>query len=439
MTDRKHPHHDDGRRIPSGGRRAWADVGVLIGGQLATQLLNLIALGVAARVLGVDDFGLVQVAVAAAAYALVAAEAGLFTVGVRDLARIRDAAEARSLIRLRGGLLLGLALVAVPVTVPFASLLPGFGVDPAVFLLYLAALIPQAFMLDWAALGLGLTVGAGTARALRAAVQAVLVIALLGAMDGVLGQPARRWLGVFYLVGYLVGNGAVWLAVRRRLGGALRPSWGRGEGRRRALAEALPVGGANLVRRVLYNVDILLLGVLAAPAAAGRYAAAAKLGFVLVVGAEVAMGALLPRLSRAWEEGPGAFRRMLRRQAVALLGVTVVAAVAGGLLGPAVLGIVFGEGFAASAEVLRLLLPAYGLLALGLLFHEAQVAAHRQRGALIPLVVAAVVAVGGGLVLIPGAGALGAARAMLAAHAVYAVGGLLRLRGLKACRDPSLA
>jgi len=169
---------------------------------------------------------------------------------------------------------------------------------------------------------------------------------------------------------------------------------------------------------------------LASTSAAGCYAAAAKLGFVLVVGVEVALGALLPRLSRAWAGGPAVFAAVLRRQFIALAGVLAATGAAGALLGPSVLGWVFGEDFGASAEVLPLLMIAYPLLGLGLYMHEVQIAAHRQRGALAPLIAAAVAAVFAGILMIPGGGATGAARAMILAHGVYAAGGFVRCRGL---------
>ncbi len=420
----------DGHRDLSGGRRTWRDVGVLVAGQGATQLLNLAALAVVARTLGAADFGLVQVAVVMSAYAMVAAEAGLFTVGVRDLARLDDLTARRRLVANRSGLLLVLALVAMVMFAPLTRLLSLCAEDPILFLIYLGAVMPQAFMLDWAALGLGSALGAGLARVVRAAVYLLIVAAWWATSAGLWDQPARRWLGIVFLISLSAGNLVAWAVVRRRLGGGLRPVFEGGRSWLATLKTSSPVGTANVVRRVLYGTDILMLGILGSAAVAGRYAAAAKLGFVLVVGVEVALGALLPRLSRAWSQGSQEFALVLRRQLIVLVAVLAIAGSAGALLGPTVIGWVFGAAFAGSTSVLPLLMIAYPLLGIGLYLHEAQIAAHRQQGALIPLGAAAVAAVIGSFVMIPQRGAVGAAQAMILAHGLYALGGALRCRSL---------
>ena len=99
-------------------------------------------------------------------------------------------------------------------------------------------------------------------------------------------------------------------------------------------------------------------------------------------------------------------------------------------IGPTLVTWLFGDAYLGGARVLRLVLPAYAMLGLGILLHEAQVAAERQRGALIPLLVAVAVGVGAGIVWIPADGATGAARMVLLSHSVYALGGLYRCRRL---------
>ena len=422
--------HRDGHRDPSGGRRAWRDVGVLIAGQGLTQLLNLTALAVVARSLGVAQFGLVQVAIVISGYAMVSAEAGLFTLGVRDLARCQDRAARRRLVDERLGLLLALAAAAVVVCGLLLLASPWRTDDPVLLGIYLLAVIPQAVMLDWAALGLGATLGAGAARVSRAAVYTLLVATVWTASDGWLGQPARRWLGVVFLLSLAGGNLVAWLVVRSRLARSPRGVSPRRGPWRGILSASVPVGVANIIRRVLYGADLLMLGLLATSTAVGCYAAAAKFGFVLVVGVEVALGALLPRLSLAWSRGRGEFARVLRRQFLALTAVLATTAVIGLRLGPALLDRVFGSTYHGSGEILVLLMIAYPLLGVGLFLHEAQIAANRQRGALIPLAVAAGAVVAGGFVLIPAQGAAGAAKAMILAHGIYAVSGGVRCRDL---------
>jgi len=419
-----------GRRPPAGGRGVWSDAGVLAAGQAVAQLANLAALAWVARLLGAADFGLIQVAVAAVSYLLVGAELGLFTHGVRQVSRLDDPAAVRAAVRDHGGLLLALALAGLAVGEPLLAALPARGHDPWIFRLYLLALLPQAFMLDWAALARGRPGIAGLGRAARSLVYAALVLLLAGGLDGVAGQPLRRWIPALYLASLVAGDLLVWRLVRARLGGPLGPRRPGAAVWRGLLRGIAPIGGAHLGRRLLFNVDLLLLGVWATPAAAGKYAASAKLAFPLVVAAEVALGALLPRLARAWAAGRWQFAAMLRRLlgGAALLWGT--GAAAGALLGPWLLPRLFGEAYADAAGLARTLFPAYALLGLGVLLHESQIAADRARSALIPLAVAAVAAVALGALWIPARGPEGAARAVLISHALYALGGWLRCRTL---------
>lgn len=415
-----------GRRLPAGGRGVWGDAGVLAAGQATAQLANLAALAWIARLLGPSDFGLIQVAVAAVSYLLVAGELGLFTHGLRAVARLDDPGAVREAVRRHGGLLLALAVAAFAAGLPLLALLPAHAHDPAVFRLYLLALLPQAFMLDWAALARGLPWISGLGRAARSLAYAALVLGLAAGLDGAVGQPLRRWIPGLYLVSLAAGNVLVWRLLRPRLGGPLGPAWPGGGAWRALLRGTAPIGGAHLGRRLLFNVDLLLLGVWALPSAAGRYAAAAKLAFPLVVAAEVALGALLPRLARAWERGPGEFSRSLRGMLGWALLLWGGAAAAGAAAGPWLLPRLFGADYAAAGALLPALFPAYALLGLGVLLHEAQIAADRARGALIPLGLAALAALAGGAAWIPADGAEGAARTVLTAHGLYAAAGLAR-------------
>ncbi len=420
--------HD--RQSDTGGRRVWLDIGLLAAGQIVAQLANLVSLAVVARLLSVGEFGLIQVAIAVVAYLMVAAELGLFTHGVRELSRLTDAMAIRARIGSQGGLLIILAVIVVTVGWWVLPLLPFAQSAPLVFRLYLLSLIPQAFMLDWVALGRSLPLVAGVGRALRSVVYAVLIVGLASHLDQAWGWSLLVWIPVLYLLSYVVGNAVVTVMLQRALRIDLRPSLADRTLWLRTIRETSPIGGAHVVRRLLFNGDLLLLGFLASSVEAGQYAVAAKLGFPLVVGAEVAMGALLPRLSKAWSVDARAFADVLRRQLVSALVIAACVTAVGIWIGPALVTKLFGDAYLAGAQVLRLVLPAYALLGLGILLHDAQVAAGRQRRALIPLLIAVLVGISVGIAWIPEGGAVGAARMVLVSHSVYALGGLAFCRRL---------
>ncbi|MBK9305311.1 MAG: oligosaccharide flippase family protein [bacterium] len=404
------------------GAGLWRDLGVLAAGQGAAQLLNLAALVVLARALGGHWFGVLQVAAATSAYVLLAAEAGLFTLGVRDLARLdpRDHAGARDLVARRAGLLLLLALAAGLLG---SALLPWFGAprqDPRLLWLYLAGVLPQALMADWVVLGLGRPAWAAAARTVRSLVAALLVLLVFGRTGEGAGAGLRLWGPLSYLAGFFAGNLVAAAGAARALGARVGRRGPTRAAARGDLAAAAPLGAANLMRRVLFNIDLVVLGLLATPAEAGRYAAASRLAFVLVTVTESSLGAVLPRLAGLHRRDPAGYRRGLRRVAARVVPGLAALAAAGVLFGGPLVRRLFGEAFAGSAAVFAVLVVGYAALALALLLHESLVAEDRQAAGLPPLAAGAALAAAGAAVAAPLGGAAGVAWAMAAAHLIYA-------------------
>ncbi|MBE0567856.1 MAG: oligosaccharide flippase family protein [Krumholzibacteria bacterium] len=392
------------------------NLGVLSGSQAAAQLLNLAALVFLARVLGDRWFGVVQVGVAVSAYALITAEWGLLTLGVRELARLEQPARARAYARVHQGLLAVLAVVVLGLGLLILPRLPFYREDPLLFLLYLALVVPQVFAHEWIGIGMERMGWVGVSRIAGSAIYAGAVLLLLRPLDGAWGWPAWRWVPVFYLVSFAAGQAALALPVRRWLGGFVLPTVGpRAEWGRR-LRDAAPIGASILTMRVLINGDLVLLGILATPAVAGQYAAPAKIGYLLVVAMEVLWKALLPRLSRLAAEPGGVFAARFRLYFGTVAVAVAPVAVGGVLLGPGLVRLVFGDQYTAGGPVLQVLAVSYSLLALGWFLGNSLLAADRQREIFLPLLVGAALVVGLGLVLIPRHGAVGAAVAVLAAH-----------------------
>ncbi len=405
------------------------NLGVLTIAQVAAQALNLAALVYLARVLGDRWFGVVQVGVAVSAYALITAEWGLMSLGVRELARLDQPQAVRSYAGVHQGILAALALVVLALGLLVLPLFRFYAEDPWLFVLYLALVVPQVFALEWIAIGMERMSWVGISRTLGSAVYAGAVLLLLRPLDGAGGWPAWRWVPLFYLVSFAAGQLVLALPVRSWLGGFVLPRRGtRGEWRRR-LHEASPIGASVVTMRVLMNGDLVLLGLLAPPEVAGQYAAPAKIGFLLVVAMEVLWKALLPRLSRLAAQPGDAFVRRFELiyglVAVALVPVATV----GVLLGPDLVLLVFGAQYAGGGPVFQVLAVSYTLLALGWFLGNSLLAADRQREFFPPLVLGALLVVGVGVVLIPAHGALGAALAMLAAH-----GGLFAVMSVR-CRS----
>lgn len=406
------------------------DVGVLTGAQIVAQLLNVAALVYVARLVGDHWFGVIQLGSTFSMYALIAAEWGMFSLGVRSVARLArdDGGLLRDYVRRQVGLMHVLAGAVFLIAMAVLPAFPFYGEDRWVFLLYLAMVFPQAGMLQWVGIGLERMTWVGVAKTTRSLVYALLTLLLLQAIADRTGWPAHRWVPVFALIAFYADNAVMAVPVFRWLGGAFLPRPGRLPQAGGMLRETSAIGGGNLVRRVLLHVDIIMLGVLAAPAAAGAYAAAAKLVFVLVMVVELVLTAMLPRLSRLWVADVPAFRRQYSIWLGTLTALLLPAALGGALLGDPLIALIYGDRFAGAGAVFGVLSVSYVLLCLGMFCGNGLIASDRQRDYLPPLVFSAAVAVAGNIVLVPRWGMAGSAAAMLAAHATVMTATLWRSR-----------
>jgi len=198
---------------------------------------------------------------------------------------------------------------------------------------------------------------------------------------------------------------------------------------RRLFVYALPLVGSALCVTLFNRLDLMMLKALGGTSAeAGVYGVAQNLALLPSLVSFSFAPALLSTLSRALRDGD---ERAARRQArQSLRAVTLLLPLASLTAGaaPEIVGLIFGKEFAAAAAPLRLLI--FGSLALLLLSVTSCVltAAGRARWTLYvagPLVACAAA---GHLVLIPKAGASGAAfvNASLACAAALVSAALVR-------------
>lgn len=399
-----------------GSRGVLQNLGILTVAQTAAQLLNLVALVFLARYLGDRWFGVVQVGVAVSAYALITAEWGLMSLGIREIARFDQPAQVRRYSRGHQGLMAVLAVVVLVAGVLVLPLFPFFAEDRILFLLYLGLVIPQVWNHEWIGIGLERMSWVGTARTFASLIYAGGVLLLLRDLDGCLGWPAWRWVPAIYLASFFLGNLILVFPVRHWLQGLVFPSldgaadWGR------RLGQTGPIGASIVTMRVLMNGDMIMLGILSRPEVAGRYAAAAKIAFLMIIAMEVLWKALLPRLSRLAKDSPDEFLGRFQLYFGLVIAALVPVAVGGLLVGPEMMDFIYGNTYAGVGPIFQVLAFSYTLLALGWFLGNTLLAADRQRDFFPPLIVSALVAVAGNIILVPKLQGLGAALAMLASH-----------------------
>ncbi len=392
------------------------NLSILTVGQVVAQLANMAALIFLADYLGAHWFGIIQVGVAFMSYALITAEWGMMSLGIREVSRLEAPPAIAAYVSQHMTLLAIQAAATVGVGLLLLPRLPFYGHAPLIFTLYLATVVVQVYTQNWVAVGLEKMTWVGVSRMVRSLVYAFFVLVVLSRIGGFGGRPAAYWIPVFFLVAMACANLTVNVPVARWFGRFLHP--GR-ISRREAVRRWRETGsiGANiLVLRVLYNIDILMLGVLASPDVAGNYAAASRIIFQLVVAVELLWAALLPRLSRLAKQSRTAFRAAFNLYFGYVLAVLLPIAVGGVLTGNGLIDFLYHGKFPAAGPVFRILAVAYSMLAAGMFLGNTLLACDRQRSYLLPLVAGSLTAITGVVWLVPGHMGLGAAWAMFTAH-----------------------
>jgi O-antigen/teichoic acid export membrane protein len=174
-----------------------------------------------------------------------------------------------------------------------------------------------------------------------------------------------------------------------------------------SLWAALPAIAYNLIGQT----DTILMAALAGTAETGRWAAAARVGGVLLMGSGAVWSVALPYATAITDRAQLARYFRLVRYGAAALAVVVAPAI---VLAPWIIRLLFGEGYADSVQALRFLLAANALGSLALVLVPVAYRLRRER--LVALVGGAQFAVNlvGDALLIPRYGATGCAAATFA-------------------------
>ena len=242
---------------------------------------------------------------------------------------------------------------------------------------------------------------------------AALGLAVLAAGYGIVA------VSITYTCGTALGLVLAIALLTRKIG---RPRRSLTRERWPALASrSLPFAAQDVFTVLLFKVDAVILSLMAAEAAVGRYGAAYRLfeaTFFLTYALTGAFAPMYTYLERDSEPSVGSvFQRSLKLGLVAL----VPCAVAFGILAEPLCRLFFGAEFEAAADPLRLLAPVVVLIGLATLCSSLIVS--RRDPTIMVWVTAAMVALNVGLnvALIPSLDDTGAALAMLITEAVLLV------------------
>jgi O-antigen/teichoic acid export membrane protein len=372
--------------------------------RIATGLILVAAI---ARYLGVPGFGAYALVFAyVATFDGIFAEWGLSTVLLREISRRPDEratllASGAALQLIASSIAYGLMLVGLMVVSFPEPVREAIAVYGLVVFLEPAALLALPFQAE-----LRLTRLLGPSLA-GVGLHFILIMAVLLSGGSIVGLAAAA------LTARMISDGWV-LRMSLRLVKLARPSrvhW------RYFVRESWPLGIATIMGTAIQQAPILILSSTNL-AAVGLYHAASRVPVQLSLIPVILRTTTFPLLARSWVGNRVEFRRILGRLVSVALLLAVPVALLGMGLAPSLIGLLFGPEFGEAVVPLVLLLAGVGLLFPATLVAESLTSAGFQRINLAVLLVAfpsVVILLG---LLVPAAGATGAAFAVLGTNAL---------------------
>lgn len=405
---------------PAAGRRAIRGGGLRVGGYAAGAALAAATSVLLLRYLSVGDFGAYVTVMSLVAIVAGMTEAGIGLVAQREWIGAPDARRRDEIV----ASVVGMRLAATPVGVLVAL---GFGLIAGYSGELLAGIAFAGAGLVIANVAASLTVPLGAQLRLGAVTAAELARATAIMAGIVVVVVAGGSLAALFLA-HVLGGAVMLLVTVIALGtaSAMRPSFDWAKWRPLLVATA-PVAAAAVVNVVYLRLLVVMMSLLAAPVATGLFATSYRILEVFAAIPALMMTAAFPILAHAGGGDEPRLAYALQRMVEAGLlacGLIVLVLVAAAEPIVVLLG---DEEYRGAGPVLQIQALALVGVFLTQVWALALVAIHRQKALITVNAVALATALGGGLLLIPAAGAEGAAVAAVVGELVLAATCLVML------------
>ncbi|MFO7638781.1 MAG: flippase [bacterium] len=374
----------------------------------AGKLLMFVFFIVAARQLGVEQYGVLSFALAFVAMFAVLADLGLGAVTAREIAR--DGSTARQYVNsaLTIKLIASVVLIAAVALVVRVLGYSGQAVTVTVVTSGFILVNAVALLYTYVFQGYERTVFSALVRILQTAALTLGALVLARGQSGVVGYA---WL---YVGAAGLGALAAWMMasivfVRPGLSFDL-PFW------RSLLGRSLPIGLAAAFAMLYYWNGSALLSRMSGDAAVGIYSASFRLVMGLGFIAQGFSGAVYPVMSRLYVSNRGRLEWVFSRsfQYIVMLAVGLV--VVGSFLSRPAIMLLYGAEYEASVPVLAVLVWWGGFMCLNVLLSFCFYAADQPRVVTRQTALALALNLGLNLLLIPRYGAFGVAVAIVVAE-----------------------
>jgi O-antigen/teichoic acid export membrane protein len=389
-----------------------------IAGDFVAKTINFLAFVYLARTLGVNSYGVLELAISVLTYFLKTADGGL------EMWAMRAAARGTATEHLVGRVVplrIVLAVVSFGTLLALLPAFPDYESLRTLLVIFGVTALVEGVNLRWVFMGQERLARAAIGIVVGQVVFATGVFAVVGGPEGLVLVAVLRLTGDLAMGCYFL-----WLFINMH-GRPKVPFSLKGAGE--LFREALPMGVTHFLGIASYNFDTVLLGFLRGTEAVGLYNAAYRPVTVALAVPMAYFHGLFPVLSRTFAQSDVEFRAAVRRS----LRMTAICAlplgVGGTFLAEPILGFVFGADYLPAAPALRLLGWSAALIVLRGTFRQGLLAAGHQTLDLRCSTFSVALNIVLNFVLIPKYGILGAAMATLVSEVAWLALAIYLFRG----------
>jgi len=388
----------------------------LSGGDILSRLIAFAGVAYLTRKLGPAGFGIVGFALALRSYFALVTTGGSNSMATREVARRPSdaAAIAASVILVR----LVFALVAIATMAIIAWLIDKSLATKLVIVLSGLSFLSLAVDTSWAYKGLERNRPVAVSMILGQTLFVVLVLLFVRGPGDVVYVPVAQFAGE-------VVAASVLTMLLLRVGPV---EWHFSEGLR-ILRSSGNLLASQILRTLIFNFDVLLLGFLLGEKPVGLYVAPYRFCFLLLAIAVAIQTSYLPAFTRAAAVGPAALGEITKRAMAFSAAVGAPLVVGGMVVAKPLLWTLFGPDYVDGTGAFRLLILSIGLIFLHGHLHSSIFLVRDQTFRQMLIITAATALnIGLNFLLIPAWGIMGAAASTVAAEALILLFAALVIR-----------
>lgn len=343
-----------------------------------SRFLGFVATVYIARILTIQEFGLIHYGLAFLAYAMLLTNPGLTTIGAREIARDRD--NTRIVFEIVG-LRIMLSVVVMVLCVLGLLFLPGDPVTKKIIFFYFLSLIPFAFLMEFVFQGLEAMEFIGISRILQSGVYVVLLFLFLGRRGDLVFVP------VAYGTAYVIATAFLLFVFMLRyhtiqIRFSLR-FW------RELLIVSTPVGLATIFNQAALMLPPIILGIFFAKEVVGIYSAAYKVIIMVLIIERVFHYISFPVLAKQFTSAPTKLASTFALLSRIILAITIPGAIGSIVIADRFIVLIYGAGYESAVLVLRILLIYFIVAPLNSIFGYGLVAVNKQHRFLFVIAITA--------------------------------------------------